>query len=112
METKDDLLEPLIERIEQYSKTNLKLLKLKSIEKAADIGSILIFRIILIFVLSFFVLSINTAIALWIGYLLGKSYYGFFIIALLYGLIGVILYFIHPSIKARITNSIIAKVLD
>jgi hypothetical protein len=112
METKDNLFEPLIDRIEQYGKTNLKLLKLKSIEKFADITSAFISRIILIFVLSFFLLSINTALALWIGDLLGESYYGFFIIGFLYGLTGFILYLIHPSIKARINNSIITKILD
>jgi hypothetical protein len=112
METKDNLLEPLIDRIEQYGKTNLKLLKLKSIEKVSDISSALVSRIILICTLSFFLLSINTAIALWLGDLLGKSYYGFFIVGLLYGLIGILLYLIHPRIKARINNSIIRKVLD
>jgi hypothetical protein len=112
METKDNLLEPLVDRIEQYGKTNLNLLKLKSIEKAADIASIFVSRTILIFVLSFFLLSINTAIALWVGDWLGKSYYGFFVIGFLYGLIGVILYLIHPSIKTRINNAIITKALD
>ena len=112
METRDNLFEPLIERVEQYGKTNLQLLKLKSIEKGADISSALISRITLLFAILFFLLSINTALALWIGDLLGKIYYGFFAIGLLYAIIGVILYLVHPSIKQRINNSIITKVVE
>jgi hypothetical protein len=110
METKDNLLEPLIERIEQYGKTSFELLRLQSIEKVANTSSALISRIILILALLFFLLSINTAVALWLGDLLGKAYYGFFIIGFCYGLLGIILYLIHPKVKARINNSIITNI--
>ena len=37
METKAGLFEPLLERAEHYSKTTLKLVKLKVLDKTADI---------------------------------------------------------------------------
>jgi len=112
MEAKANLLEPLLERVEQYGKTSFELLKLKSVDKTADIVSTLISRLFLAIVLSFFALTLNIAIALWLGDLLGKNYYGFLIVASFYGLIGIILFFVHPRIKVRVNNSIIAQMFN
>ena len=112
MEAKANLIEPLLERAEQYSKTSFELLKLKSLDKTADVTSTLISRLLLIIVLSLFALTLNIAIALWLGDILGKNYYGFLVVASFYGLVGIILFFIHPLIKARINNSIIAQMLN
>ncbi|HTA26955.1 MAG TPA: hypothetical protein VK809_04160, partial [Bacteroidia bacterium] len=65
MESKENLLEPLLERAEEYGKTSFELLKLKSADKVAEIVSGIISRSLLILVLSFFLLSVNTAAALW-----------------------------------------------
>jgi hypothetical protein len=112
METKASLIEPLLERVEQYSKTSYELLKLKSLDKAADITSGLIARLLLIGVLCLFTLTLNIATALWLGTLLGKFYYGFFIVASFYGLIAIVLLFIHPIIKVRVNNTIIKQMLN
>ena len=109
MEAKVNLIEPLIERIEQYSKTSFELLKLKSLDKTADISSTLISRLLLVIVLSLFALTLNIAIALWLGDLLEKNYYGFLIVASFYGLTGIVLFFIHPRIKECLNNSIITQ---
>ena len=112
MEAKANLIEPLLERAEQYSKTSFELLKLKSLDKTADVTSTLISRLLLIIVLSLFALTLNIGIALWLGDLLGKNYYGFLVVASFYGLIGIILFFTHPLIKARVNNSIITQMLN
>jgi pilus assembly protein TadC len=112
METKENILEPLLERAEEYGKTSFELLKLKSVDKVSDVASTAISRLVLFFALSFFLFSVNTAVALWLGDLLGKSYYGFFIIGFFYALVGMVLFFIQPSLKAKINNSIIEKVLN
>ena len=111
METQTSVIEPLLERAEQYSKTSLELLKLKSVDKTADVSSMLISRLLIVIVLSFFVLTLSVAAALWLGELLGKSYYGFIAVASFYGLIGIILFFIYPFIKTRVNNSIISQLL-
>ena len=112
MEAKISLIEPLLERAEQYSKTSFELIKLKTLDKAADVTSTLVSRLLLTIVLSLFALTLNIAIALWLGDLFGKSYYGFLVVASFYGFIAIILFFIHPLIKARVNNSIITQMLN
>ena len=107
METKGNLIEPLLERVEEYSKISIELIKLKSLDKTAEVMSALISRLLLVVIFSLFILSLTVAAGLWLGYLLGKDYYGFTAVALFYGLVGTLIYFIHPFIKGRINNSII-----
>ncbi len=112
MEAKVCLIEPLLESAEGYSKTSLKLIKLKFVDKTSDVMSTLVSRLLLAIALLFFVIILNIAVALWLGDLLGKDYYGFLIVASFYGLIAIILFYIHPFIKARVSNSIVKKMLN
>jgi hypothetical protein len=112
MEPTISLIEPLLERAEMYTKTSIELLKLKSIHKTADITSTLISRLLLTIVLSLFALTLNIGVALWIGDLLEKAYFGFLVVAAFYALIGIVLFFIHPIIKSRLNNSIITQILN
>jgi hypothetical protein len=112
MEAKASLIEPLLERVEEYGKISFELLKLKSIDKTADVTSTLASHLLLVMAFLFFALTLNIAIALWLGDLLGKIYLGFFVVALFYGIVGIVLHFIHPSMKAHINNSIIKQILN
>jgi hypothetical protein len=112
MEIEPSLIEPLLDRAEKYGNTTFELLKLKSLDKSADVTSKLISRFFLATVVSIFMITLSIAVALWLGSLLGKSYYGFFIVASFYGLICIVLYFIHPVIKARVNNLIIEQILN
>lgn len=112
MEDHKILIEPLIERVEQYGKTSIELLKLKSLNKTSDILSTLLSRLFLIIVILLFALTLNTAIAFWLGELLGKNYYGFLVVAAFYGLVGMLLLIIHPSIKSKINDSIITQMFN
>ncbi|MBA3704362.1 MAG: hypothetical protein H0W84_00235 [Bacteroidetes bacterium] len=112
MESKASILEPLIERAEEFGKTSLELLKLKSIDKTAAVASTIISRLYLAIIVSLFMLTLNIAIALWLGDLLGKLYYGFFVVAAFYGLFAIVLFFIHPYIKARTNTSLITQLLN
>jgi len=113
MENRTDFIEPLLERAEAYGKTSYGLLKLRAIDKAASVTSNLISRGAVILVLSMFTVIINIGIALWLGDLLGKTYYGFFCVGGFYGLAGIVLYFfMHNWITQRISNSIITQMLS
>ena len=112
METKEHVFEPLLERAEQFSKTKFQLLKLKSVDKTADVSSTAVSYLLLVVVLIFFVIALNIAIALWIGDLLGKSYYGFFTVSAFYALLGIVLYIIHSKIKRHLQNLIIDQLLN
>ena len=112
METKTSLIEPLLERVEAYGKTSFELLKLKALNKTADVSSTVFSRSLFILVVSFFAFTINIAIALWIGDLLGKAYYGFLIVSGFYAIVGIILLIVHPTIKKRVGDAIVKELFN
>ena len=109
MEPKKKFIDPLFEKTEAYTKTSFELLKLKALDKTADVTSTFISRSLFVLVISIFVITLNIAIALWLGDLLGKTYYGFLIVAGCYALAAVILLTLHPFIKTRTNNTIIRQ---
>jgi phosphoglycerol transferase MdoB-like AlkP superfamily enzyme len=113
MEDQESLIESLIEKGEQYGKTTIELLKLKTLDKSADVASTLIsWAIVIVFAVLFF-LILNIGVALWIGELLGKSYYGFFAVAGFYALLALIFgLFREQLVKRPVNNSIVTQVLD
>jgi hypothetical protein len=112
MEPKTNILEPLFERTEAYAKTSLELIKLKALDKTAEVTSNLISRSLFVIVISFFAFTLNIAIALWLGDMLGKAYYGFLIVSACYALVGIILLIVHPFIKTRASNAIIRQLFN
>jgi hypothetical protein len=107
------LIESLIEKGEQYGKTTLELLKLRTIDKSADVSSnIVSWLVVGVFAVLFF-LVLNIGVALWLGELMGKSYYGFFVVSGFYALLAILFtIFRKQFIKEPLNNSIISQVLD
>ena len=100
METPASAIEILFERVEAYSKTTYELSKLKALETAAFVATSLVSRLSVILMISIFALVLNIGIALYLGELLGKSYFGFFIVAGFYLLAGVVFhFFLHRWIR-------------
>lgn len=113
MEEPTGLIESLIEKSEQYGKTTLKLLKLKTLNKSANIASDLVSWLIVIIFAVLFFLILNIGVALWIGELLGKSYYGFFIISGFYAFLTLLfIVFRKQLVKKPLNNTIITQVLE
>jgi hypothetical protein len=112
METHTNLIDPLLEKAEAYGKTSFELIKLKTLAKTADVTSSVLSRSIFIWLVSLFAFTLNIAVALWIGDLLGKNYYGFFIVAGFYALVCVILLIVHPSVKRLVNNTIIKQLFN
>ena len=105
-------IELLFDRVEDYSKTTLELFKLKAIDKSADVVSSLVSRLTILLVVALFIIIINIGVALWLGEILGKSYYGFFVIGGLYALIAILLHaFRHPWLKTPVSDTIIMQML-
>lgn len=101
----------LFERAEEYSKSTLELFKLNAIDKSADVISSLISRIAVLIMVALSILILNIGIALWVGKLLGESFYGFFIIGAFYTVVAILLHFFrHQWIKYPISNSIIKQI--
>ena len=112
MENTTSSIESLIEKIKNYVETSLNLLKLKAIDKSATFLSVIIDYLIAFLMFGIFIILLNVGLALLIGELLGRAYYGFFIMAVLNALIGFILLKNSKWIKTPITNTMVKKVLD
>ena len=113
METPSSVIESLFEKAEAYGKTTYDLSKLKLLETTTVVVTTLISRLSVIIMISLFVLVLNIGIALLLGELLGKAYYGFFIVAAFYLISGLVLHFFLPKwIKTPVFDLIIKKALQ
>jgi hypothetical protein len=58
-------------------------------------------------------LFLNLGIALWLGELLGKTYFGFFIVAAFYILAGLIVHlFMNKKIKRQVGDALVKRMLN
>jgi hypothetical protein len=112
MEDNTKLLESLLEKASDYGKTSLELVKLKSIDKTADVVSTIVPHSVVFVLTASFMLFLNLGLALWLGDILGKMFYGFFVVAAFYILTGLIIhFFMHNWIKKLVGNYFIKHVL-
>lgn len=112
MEDNTDLLETLLERAAEYGKTSFELVRLKTLDKAADVVSSLVPQSVVIILIASFMLFLNLGIALWLGDILGKPFLGFFVVAAFYILAGIIMhFFMHNWIKKLVGNYFIKRLL-
>lgn len=113
MENQTGTVEALIERAKIYAETRIDLLKLKAVDKSSSVLALIISLIAVGLIGFICFIFLNIGFALLLGELLGKSYYGFFIIAVLYLIIGFVLYSMRDKvIGSPIANSMIKKLLD
>ncbi len=113
MEEPNNLIDPLLEKMEAYGRIIFKLHKYKAIEKMADISSTLLIKIMAVILLFLFLCCISVGMCLWLGELLGKSYYGFFCVSLIYGITGLIfLIFKNLRFKNRLYSFIISLIIN
>ncbi len=113
MEGRASLIESLLEKAQIYAKTNIEIFKLQAIDKLTDIVSTIVAKLAIIVVALLIIFLVNIALSLWIGEMVGKSYYGFLIVAGFYVLIIVIMIFNKSSIlKRRVKHSVVSHLLN
>ncbi|MEI6900109.1 MAG: phage holin family protein [Bacteroidota bacterium] len=113
METPAEAVESLLENVETYVKTTFELYSLKLLQTTTNVVSSLASKlpVLLLVILFLFLLSIGMAI--YLGELLGKIYFGFFIVAACYLVTGFILYlFLGKWIKKPLSEFIIKQALQ
>lgn len=91
MKDKAVLIEVLFEKVESYTKTTLELYRLKAIDKITDVFATLASGLIIAVIIALFFILISIGLALYLGELLGKTYFGFFALGGLYGIIALII---------------------
>jgi sterol desaturase/sphingolipid hydroxylase (fatty acid hydroxylase superfamily) len=112
MENNASTIEMLFERAEDYTRTTVELAKLNAVDKTADVMSSLLSRLTVSIVFVLFAFLANIGLSLWIGELLGKVYYGFFIVSSIYLIVAIVLYLFKDQwLKMPISNFIIIKML-
>jgi hypothetical protein len=105
MSERHNIFEPLLRSIENLANTSIRLFKLKMIEKVADILTGLITGFVILTGAFFILVLLSVAGSLWLGEILGKTYYGFLAMAGFYILLMLILY---KSRNLLIKNLLIA----
>lgn len=112
MENNTSTIEILFERVEDYTRTTIDLVKLNAVDKTADVLSSLLSRLTVSIVFVMFGFLVNIGLSFWIGELVGKIYYGFFIVSSIYLVLAIVLYIVKDKVlKMPISNFIIAKML-
>jgi len=116
MEARQDksrLVESLVEKAEAYCKTNLELVKLRSVDKTAGVVSSAVSRTVAFLLIFMFLGMAGVGLSLWLGEIMGKTYYGFLCVAGLYALAGILLYvFKNNWIRKRVNEAIITEALN
>jgi len=112
MEDNAKLIESLLERAAEYGKTTYELVKLKALDKTSEVVSSFIPHSVVFVLIALFMLFVNLGLSFWLGEILGKTFYGFFVVAAFYGLIGIVIhFFMHKWLKKLVFNYIIKHML-
>jgi fatty acid desaturase len=112
MEDKTKIFESLLERATDYGKASYELVKLKAVDKTSDVVSSFIPHSVVFIMIASFIFFLNLGIAFWLGDLLGKIFYGFFVVAAFYVIIGIIIhFFMHKWLKRLLSDYFIKHVL-
>jgi len=112
MEDNTKLIESLLERTAEYGKASFELVKLKALNKTSDAVSSLIPHSVVVVLVAVFMLFLNLGLAFWLGEILGRIFFGFFVVAAFYGIAGFVLhFFMHKWLKKTVSNFIIKSVL-
>jgi hypothetical protein len=112
MDEKENILTSLLDSVEEYGKTSFELFKLKRLDKASEVAGTLVSRVAAIIAYITFILMASIGAAFWLGEVLGRIWYGFFVVAAFYGLLGLIIYFLmHKGLKKIVADMIIHQTL-
>ncbi len=113
MENIKILIESLLEEAANYGKISLALLKLKALDKTSEVISSLIFGFVVSAFMMSFLFFLSMGLAMWLGEIIGKTYYGFLIVAAFYAITGIVIYFfMRQSMKRFILNYFIKLILS
>lgn len=110
MEEKATIVESVVDHAKEYAQSTFELIKLKAVKKGSEVASVVAAYVIVVASVLLFVIIINIGLALWLGELTGKLYYGFFIVAGFYVLLALIMHLGHKVIfKRPISNMAIRR---
>ncbi len=105
-----DKIEETMEHVKTYVNTKITAAKLGAAEKASDMISIFIAKGMVACVLFFFVFFLSEAAAVGLGEYMGKAWLGYAMVAGIYLILGLIIWFARERLlRIPIMNAIIAR---
>lgn len=106
-----EVLESMLKTSGEYLENRLDLMKLKATKSISEAVSEMVSKLIVMLIFSFFFLVLNIGLGLWLGELLGKTYYGFLVLAGFYFIAGLIVYSGREKwFRVPVAESIIKKI--
>jgi len=112
MDFKERKIETVYARIEDLVTQQQELIKLKVYSKSADVATFLVMKIIMFVVVGLFVLFLNIGLSMWLGEVLGKVYYGFFVLAGFYAFAAFFIKAIlYRNVEYKINDFFLIKIL-
>ncbi len=113
MESESNPVEDLFGKGREYINTRIDLFKLKSINKASSVFSSTIAALALLAILLMVLLFLSIGLAVYLGSVLGAMHYGFFIVAGIYFIAGLLLFAFRKSLlKTPFSNWLIRNLMD
>lgn len=112
MEQQTNAVESLFENAGSYLETTVDLIKLKAVDKSSDAFSLMALKLIILLIVLIVIVFSGVGIALFIGEITGKTYYGFFAVAGFYIVTGIILYIFRKQwIREPFSNLFVQELL-
>ncbi len=112
MDDQAEAVNKLLERVKEYGNLNLELLKLKAIDKTADVVSTILPNAIVFTLIAVFLLFLNIGVSFWLGAILGNVVYGFLVVAGFNGVIATIAHlFLRKPLKRHFGNIVVKQLL-
>jgi hypothetical protein len=113
MDTPATETEILFEQIEDYTKTSVELLKMQAVEKASGITVVVVSKAGVAIAVLLFMIVFTVGAALLLGDVLGKPYYGFFVVGGVCLIFAVLFHLqLEKWIRKPLGNQIIKKLLS
>ena len=113
MDSKPNAIGSLFESAGNYLETRIDLLKLKAVSKSSEIVSSIVSGVVVFILIIFAFVILNIGLCIWLGAVLGETWYGFFTVGGFYLLLAVLLIIFKGKwIKAPVTDLLIKKMLN
>jgi len=110
METATNFIDKLIEKLERYFSITVKISKLKSIENSAMLATLVLSKLSVFLMLLIFVLFCSFGLSFYLGELLGKLYYGFVIVSMIFLILAILFHFyLHKILLKPVCKIFIDK---
>ena len=112
MQNQTNAIEDLFSKTTDYLEARVELLELKAIGKTSVITSSFVSGLVIGIVVSLVLIFLHLGIAIWLGVLLGKLYYGFFIVAGFYTLVAILVYLLRKQLlQTPVKNAVIKNLI-